>query len=128
MRIPLIFYMMTKIIIAGGRHFDDYELLKIKCDSILSLLNKKQIEIVSGGADGADALGEKYAKEKGYKLRIFKADWEKHGKSAGAIRNKQMAIYSDCLIAFWDGVSKGTANMILTAEYNNLKCKVIPYK
>ncbi len=77
-----------KIIIAGSRDFDDYDLLREKCDLILS--NIKTVEIVSGQARGADSLGEKYAKEKGYKLKLFPADWSQ-GKMAGMIRNKQMA-------------------------------------
>lgn len=103
-----------KIIIAGGRNFENYLLLKLKCDAILK--NVQVTEIVSGKATGADTLGERYAKERGYKVNPFQADWDKHGKSAGYIRNKAMAEYADCLIAFWDGKSKGTGHMINLAN------------
>ena len=103
-----------KIIIAGGRTFNDYDLLSKSCDKAFSRLT--EIEIVSGTANGADKLGERYAKEKGYDLKVFPADWNKHGKGAGHIRNKQMAEYGDMLIAFWDGESKGTKNMIDTSK------------
>ena len=115
-----------KIIIAGGRDFKSYELLKYKCDIILKNV-KTPIEIVSGKAKGADFLGETYAIEKGYEISYFPAGWEKHGKSAGVIRNEQMANYADALIAFWDGKSRGTKNMIELAKKNNLAVKIIYY-
>ena len=113
-----------KIIIAGSRDFDDYELLRKYCDYVLQ--NQVNIEIVSGTARGADQLGERYAKEKGYKITRFPADWSK-GKSAGYIRNEEMAKYADALIAFWNGMSKGTEHMINLANKYNLKIRVCNY-
>jgi hypothetical protein len=110
-----------KVIIAGSRTFNDYELLKRVCNETLTTIT----EIVSGTANGADKLGERYAKEKGYSIKQFPADWNKHGKSAGYIRNKQMAEYADALIAFWDGKSKGTKHMIDLAKYHKIKVKII---
>lgn len=112
-----------KVIIAGSRNFNDYPTLEKYCDKVLSSV-ADDIEIVSGTAYGADKLGERYAKEKGYKLTQFPADWEQYGKSAGVIRNKQMAEYSDALIAFWDKESKGTANMIKLAQSLGLKIRI----
>jgi hypothetical protein len=114
-----------KVIIAGGRSFNDYKLLCEKCDKALSL--KSDIEIVSGTANGADKLGEKYAKEKGYSVKQFPANWDKYGKGAGYIRNEEMAKYSDALIAFWDGQSKGTKHMIDLANRYGLMVKVYNY-
>ena len=114
-----------KVIIAGGRTFSDYNKLKQTCDFLLG--DKTDIEIVSGTANGADKLGERYAHENSHKLTLFPADWDKYGKSAGYIRNKQMAEYADALIAFWDGISKGTLHMINLAKENNLKVRVIKY-
>jgi len=112
-----------KIIIAGGRTFNDYELLCQNCDKAFSL--QTEIEIVSGTANGADKLGEKYAKEKGYPIKQFPADWDKFGKSAGYKRNEEMAKYADALIAFWDNKSKGTKHMIELAKKYGLKVKVV---
>ena len=112
-----------KVIIAGGRTFNDYDLLCQNCDKALSL--QTEIEIVSGTANGADKLGEKYAKEKGYPIKQFPADWDKYGKSAGYKRNEEMAKYADALIAFWDGKSKGTKHMIDLAKRYELKVKVV---
>lgn len=109
---------MTKVIIAGSRKFDDYQLLKDKCDQILYGI--ENIEIISGGSVGADFLGELYAQEKNYKFRRFLPEWNKYGKSAGPIRNNQMAKSADMLIAFWDGKSKGTRDMIKKAKQYQL--------
>ena len=114
-----------KVIIAGGRDFTDYELLKKACNFYLK--NTADIEIVSGHAPGADALGEQYAKEKNLLLTIIPADWANFGKAAGPKRNEKMGEYADALIAFWDGKSRGTKNMIELATEKGLKVKVIKY-
>jgi hypothetical protein len=126
-----------KIIIAGGRDFTDYALLKQKCDTILC--NQTNIEIVSGRCDrgvhtfttvddirvfGADGLGERYASEKGYIVHAFPADWNKYGNGAGPRRNEQMAKFSEALIAFTSG-GNGTENMISKAKKHGLNVRVI---
>jgi len=111
-----------KIIIAGSRNFNDYNLLKSSCDNLLTKFTN--IEIVSGTARGADKLGERYAREKGYDIKEFPANWSL-GKSAGYIRNDEMAQYADMLIAFWDGTSKGTKHMIDLANKRGIKVIVI---
>lgn len=106
---------MFRLIIAGTRTFNDYELLRAYCDMKLSrkITEGEQIEIVSGACpSGADYLGEKYAAERGFSVRLFPADWQQYGRRAGAVRNRQMAQYGNALIAFWDGKSKGTKIMI----------------
>lgn len=116
------------VIIAGSRDFADYELLKIVCDHMLSEKCKTHnIVIVSGGARGADSLGEEYAKERGYGLQRKPADWDKYGKSAGYIRNREMAEIADACICFWDGQSKGTKHMIDIATDTGLKLKIVNY-
>lgn len=99
-----------KTIIAGGRDYHNYNFV----ETMLNYFIKDHIitEVVSGGAKGADALGERYAKEYKIPLKVFPADWDKHGRSAGPIRNAQMGDYADQLVAVWDGKSKGTKNMI----------------
>lgn len=83
--------------------------------------------IVSGHASGADALGERYAQERGYETEIYPADWKTHGRAAGPIRNAQMAAVADALIALWDGKSHGIKNMIETARKHNLQVAVVRY-
>ncbi len=113
-----------KVIVAGSRTFDNYELLKEKLDK---LKEKFTIEIVSGNALGADVLGEQYAKENNLKVHLFPANWNKFGKSAGYLRNRDMAKFGDILIAFWDGRSKGTQHMIELAKMYKLKIAVIRF-
>lgn len=104
-----------RVIIAGGRDFDDYALLRKTVDKFVAE-RQKDIVVVCGKAKGADTLGEQYAKEHGYEVTYFPADWKKFGKRAGFIRNEEMAKNADALIAFWDGQSHGTANMIDLAK------------
>lgn len=69
-------------------------------------------EIVSGGAKGVDTLGEMWGDLKGIPVTQFLPDWGKYGRSAGPMRNAQMAEYCDVAIILWDGRSPGTKNMI----------------
>lgn len=117
---------MKKVIIAGSRDFSDFQLLYAKCEEILE--SQTDIEIVSGTARGADKLGEHYASLKGHSVAKFPADWDKHGKAAGYVRNKEMAEYADMLIAFWDGESRGTGHMINLATEKGLNVHVIKTK
>lgn len=114
-----------KVIIAGGRDFDNWQYLYEVCSEYIT---EDDVEIVSGGAKGADRLGEKFAKLKNIPLKVFIPDWDTYGKSAGHIRNKQMAKYADKLIAFWDGKSPGTMNMIDTALKYGLKVHIFTYE
>jgi hypothetical protein len=114
--------MMIKVIIAGGRNFDDFNRLCQVCDKILKKYSN--IEIVSGAYKGADLLGEKYAEERNYPIKQFPADWRRHGKSGGLKRNAEMAAYADAIIAFWDGKSKGTKNMIDLATISGLQVEI----
>lgn len=121
-----------KLIIAGGRDFNDYELLVKEVENFM-VLNKvthfEDLEIVSGMARGADSLGVKYSEShQPIKLTKFPANWDKYGKSAGYIRNKEMANYADALIAFWDGKSRGTQHMINLASQKGLKIKIVRYE
>lgn len=109
-----------KLIIAGGRNITDYDL-------VLSALRESGFiptEIVSGMAQGVDTLAIQYAQENNLPLQRFWAEWEFYGKSAGPIRNRNMAEYADALIAIWDGVSRGTKNMIEEATKKGLKVYV----
>lgn len=118
---------MNKVIIAGPRDFNDKDYIYKELDNIFYLiqqnLNKEKIEIVQGGANGVDALAKQYARNYDMPCKEFKADWKQHGKAAGPIRNKEMAEYSNMLIAFQPGLpTKGTQNMIKTAKKYGLTC------
>lgn len=114
------------VIIAGSRGFTDYEAMKELCDALLQdISERKTVTIISGGARGADTLGERYARERGYGVQRFPADWKRYGRSAGMIRNGEMAKAAKALIAFWDGQSPGTGNMIRTARRQGLDVHVV---
>lgn len=118
-----------KIIIAGSRDFSNYELLRDRLNYLLkNASDEDEITIISGGARGADQLGERYAKEKGYKIIRKPANWDKYGKSAGYKRNEEMAKIADVCVCFWDGESRGTKHMIDLSKKYKLKLNVIFYK
>jgi len=99
-----------KVAIVGSRTFNDYLALK---KFISDTIDINQIEyIVSGGAKGADFLGQNYAEELKLPIKIFEADWDKFGKSAGYIRNVDIVKESTVVFAFWDGKSRGTRHTI----------------
>jgi len=106
-----------KVIVAGSREFNNYSLLAKKLHHLLKeKAETHKIVIVSGTARGADKLGELWASRHDHEVERFPADWNKHGKRAGYLRNKEMAEYADALIAFWDGVSRGTEHMVNIME------------
>lgn len=105
-----------KVIIAGSRTISDYyRIMETIVDSEFEIT-----EVVSGGASGVDECGEMYASAFNLPLCKFPANWPKYGKSAGMIRNEEMAKYADALILVWDGKSKGSAGMKRIAERYNL--------
>lgn len=111
------------VIIAGGRDFNVYGKVAWQANNFPLHIN----EVVCGCAKGADSLGREWAKANNVPYREFPADWEAHGKRAGYLRNIEMAEYSDALLAFWDGKSKGTKNMIDEALKRGLFVKVVMY-
>ena len=115
-----------RICIAGGRDFADYDVLVKVVDQVIEEI-PPPIIIISGKAKGADSLGERYAKEHDLEVLLYPADWKKHGKGAGPIRNAKMAEEADMLIAFWDGSSKGTKNMIGQIQKRGKQYKVFSY-
>ena len=108
-----------KVAVIGSRDFNDYEEVKQTLSTINITL------LVSGGAKGADTLGERYAKEHNIETKIFLPDWEKHGKKAGFLRNTDIINESDLVIAFWDGQSKGTKDSIEKAFKSEKKLLII---
>ena len=103
-----------KLAVVGSRTFKDYETVKVILDALREEVGFNKI--CSGGAKGADDLGEKYAWQNDIPLEIFVPEWDKHGKSAGFIRNVEIWDNSDFGVAFWDGKSKGTAHSFKLAK------------
>lgn len=137
-----------KLIIAGGRDFFNYKLLeaetkKFILENINPEENSPKIQIISGKANGADSLGEWFAKDWGFELIEMPAKWDdidhpkakvkhkrnggKYNAAAGPIRNEEMAKIASHCIVYWDGKSPGSKNMIENAKKYNLIYKVISY-
>jgi hypothetical protein len=119
-----------RVIVAGGRAFNDYALMRRELDAFFSEMGARPI-IVSGGAKGADMLGERYAKEHG--LFVIQVPvpyhlWDSLGRGAGYTRNNIMADIATHLAAFWDGQSRGTKHMIDIARARGLKARVVRYE
>jgi len=117
-----------KVAIVGSRTFNNYDILKRVIETTCTQNNIEIDTIVSGGARGADALGERFADENGYEKLIFPAEWDKYGKRAGFIRNEYIIDACDVCIAFWDGESHGTKHDIDLCEQKNKPCYVYRFK
>ena len=119
-----------KVIVAGGRDFKNYKLLKCTLDNFQQEYGNIT-EVVSGTAKGVDKLGEQYANENNIHIKRFVPDWEGLGKKAGHVRNRQMGDYAKehngMLVAFWDKHSRGTKGMIDYAKKIGLKSVVVYY-
>lgn len=108
---------MKRIVVAGCRNYDNYAQAKDYIDNCIKEIRKEHaLVFLSGGCNGADLLGERYAKENGFGIERYAANWQKYGKGAGPKRNLLMAKDCDYVICFWDGKSKGTASMISYAR------------
>ena len=121
--VPPNYEPKVKMLVAGSRDFQNYPLMRKELDK-----EKDRIEeIVSGDAKGADTYGCMWARDNDIPIRHCPADWQKYGASAGYVRNKQMGDYADELIAFWDGMSPGTKDMIEYMKKLGKKVTIIEF-
>lgn len=121
--------MDMRLIVAGSRSFNDFELLSREVYETLDAfaLQGHTVSIVSGGARGADALGELWAKKFGVPVHRFPADWNRYGRRAGYLRNMEMAEFATDALIFWDGVSPGSRHMIAICAEFDLPHRVVKY-
>lgn len=136
---PIFPKYKKKVIVCGTRTFGihkwERDLLVEKMD--LFTRNFFDVAVVSGTDKhwmvdlkryvGADYLGEEWAHSKRYTVVRFHPEWEKHGKAAGPIRNREMVEYADYLVAFWNATSKGTKDILSQAKSRGLKVRVVLY-
>lgn len=127
---------MKKILVCGGREYKDEETVFYILDALMDTMNlwawsarqQKHVafcEIIHGGAKGADSIAHSWAVDRGAIIKVYKAEWEKHGNAAGPIRNTKMLHQGkpDLVVAFPGG--KGTAHMVGLAENEGVEVKVI---
>lgn len=107
-----------RVIVCGGRDFADRALLE-------ETLDKLDITVlISGGAVGADSLGEAWARKNEIPYVVMPARWKRHGKSAGPIRNREMAkLHPDLVVAFPGG--SGTKDMIRVAKERGIPVQIV---
>ena len=117
-----------RLVVAGSRDFNNYDMLCSALDEVIGELKAEyNVTIVSGTANGADKLGEKYAEKHGLKIERHPANWGRYGRGAGPIRNAEMVKASDGVIVFWNGESTGAKNIIDCAKAENHLIKVVKY-
>ena len=114
-----------KLIIAGSRSISPAEFSRGIQESQLA---KQATVVISGCAKGADQLGESWAAANNLPIQKFPADWNKHGKAAGPIRNREMAKNADGALVLFDGISPGSSNMIEEALKRNLLVEIWNFK
>lgn len=114
------------LIVAGGRDFTNYKLLKEKLDFLLSNTDKEEVTILCGMARGVDLLGKRYADQNEIDVWEYPADWSL-GRQAGYLRNSDMADEGTHLVAFHNGISRGTKHMIDLATKKGLVVRVVKY-
>lgn len=125
------YHNAPKVIVAGGRDFDDYEMMSQKLSELFN--NKKVfagniVKIISGMADGTDTLAIKYADENHLPKIMMPACWHYDRRRAGFLRNEDMLSIADALVAFWDGESHGTKHMIEISKAKGIPVWVFEYK
>ena len=111
-----------KLAVVGSRGFSDKARLYAELEKFSGISL-----IISGGAKGADQLAEEYARERNIPVKIFMPDWAKYKRAAGPMRNKLIVQESECVIAFWDGVSAGTKSSIDFAKKENKTLHIVRF-
>jgi hypothetical protein len=104
-----------RIAVVGCRQYDNYDFFSERfvhyVNELKELYPGRPFEFYSGGAPGIDSMIEDYCADHGYTFTAIDADWDKHGKAAGFIRNQQLAERVGVVLVFWDGQSTGTKDM-----------------
>ena len=113
------------VLVSGSLSFDDSRLLRDTLDRLLA--GKERVSIVTGGAKGAESLGERYAQERGHTVKRSLAVWALYGRGAKVIRNTRLVEEADCAVFFWDGKSKAVAELIEKAEAKGIPVEVVRY-
>jgi len=114
-----------RLAVVGSRDFDDFELF-VKIMDRLRLVKVIDV-IISGGAKGVDSMARHYSEVNGIDFEEYLSDWDKHGRSAGFIRNQTIWDNSTSGIAIWDGISKGTAHSFEISKKQNKPLIIFNY-
>ncbi len=112
-----------RVLVTGSRTFTDYAAISRALGGMYEVSSGETFTVVHGGARGADSLaGEWVRLMRGRGLEdveaeVHRAEWDRHGKIAGLIRNQKMVdLGADICLAFPRGASRGTRDCIMRAE------------
>lgn len=112
---------MTRILVTGSRNYSNAYLVQKWLSRVVNHLHPEDSDppvLIHGGAKGADALADAYWRKMGWPVEVHEAEWDKWGKRAGFLRNKDMAKSgADICVAFPQGASRGTRNMMDVARH-----------
>lgn len=113
-----------RILICGGRFYNEEHMIR---DRVVYLDPAHDVVIHGGCRSGADAIADKWARFYGLEVEVYLADWDSHGRAAGPIRNQRMLDEGkpDLVLAFWDGVSPGTKDMIKRAHAAGVPVEIV---
>lgn len=109
-----------KVAVVGSRN--------LEIPDLTPYLPQGTTEIVSGGAKGIDTCAREYALAHGLPLTEFLPDYGRYGRAAPLKRNKEIVAYADIILAFWDGLSHGTASTLKEAEKQGKKVLIVPVR
>lgn len=113
----------VRLCISGSRDFVNLHLV----EQVLACLPPDTV-IIHGGARGVDMVADRAARKLGLAVEVFPAEWNKYGRAAGMIRNREMLKRADKLIAFWNGKSPGTRGAVEIAKELEVDALVIDDK
>lgn len=118
-----------RLLIAGGRDFNDPGLFEIEIEKLHKYAAKFEIQwsLISGGCRGADQMGSTYALSQGWQIEWYLPNWKDFPKAGGVIRNRKMAEKAEFALIFWDGKSKGTSHTISMCKKNRVPIRLVIY-
>lgn len=108
--------MIMKVAVVGSR--------TLSIENLGAYLPENTTEIISGGAKGIDTCAKEYSIKNDLNIKEILPEYERYGKAAPIVRNRQIIDEADYILIFWDGTSKGTKFMINECENQNKEHKV----
>lgn len=119
----------VRIAVVGTRSFRDYGRFCRELGACIEAMcqerGSRNVVLVSGGAEGPDQMARRYAAERRLRLIEYTPNWQAHGKGAAFIRNKQIVNAAHALVAFWDGLSRGTAHTLDCARQRDIAVHIV---
>lgn len=118
----------VQLVVAGTREYSNRDEIFARLDKYHQRCKDAGTEliIIEGEARGPDLISREWAEARGVPFRPYPADWDEYGKRAGFIRNEEMAKVGTHVLAFWDGQSNGTNDMIERGLKYQRRVLVIP--